>query len=1088
MSNGTPNIPLPQVETPTPGFNIRPLGELWFEESLPASLYQYFTGNTKKKQAEEAKEKLKQLDPDSEEFKEQLRIYNKFSYLLAEPGSFDVKEVAKFVASNPSFLAGEMVNAVLADPYLLFIPFIGWGKLGANAQKAIGITSVKAQKITNATTMFAQGAAIGTLYGGAYQLSEDAQLSAGRTLAEASIGGTANLAFGALFAGLGTKVTKATGAEATKVSREIAEAVEEAADKGIDPVELVSARMAKIVKESNATKITEYEVNKLYKYRLRQEFDAIENKTILGDFNWKVAGSLGGIGAAAGFLTAKDEKLQTALELGAGFAAVPIAFKGLQKITTKTKPINEQKAQRANEIYADELTANLQDHIAKLEMGVNRMQYALKTSVSDIKREAMVFAVQEPDKIINGSFTFKKFDKGILLRALNAREKGQDPTAILDELKDVTVVFNKNELKIIKDIIPKFHNDLLKNIKRKQSRFGAISNYIMQEWEIGPGKFAKARNIEQGEEVLQGRRILELFGLTGGLGGRAKKRLIPSYREGIEMGYIPRTNDIGEIDIADILARYGLGVGKALVEKDFVSFLKKRSFPGLAAPAVFDDFSKIPDSLAPDYIQVNHPILNKKTYDGDKLVDETLAYVHKDTLPYIRMVMDATDPPAIIRYAQNFNFFMKRFAVGASFFHAGSLGESVPFTFLRNPKDRKQGFTQIGQSLTGKKTDMLKWRDNPDDPSFIKWLENNYVATADRLKNSDYDDVFELLTANGLEINKPGDVGHDVFYKGFNDIERAVSKVPALGKVFNDLGVKPGRKVFKWFDKITWERAFTSFKLFTGTAKLNQLIADPANANVPLRILARDAASFANDAFGGQNFTRLANEIANPMFRRMAQEAFKPSARPYLQLAMFAPDWTISNIRILAKSFPAFNANERTRNLYMTYLINGAILYAVLGNAANYAFSGKSILENKDPTRIDLGNGEVLTFSKQYMEPFHWITDPQKTALKKTSSLTKTFAEVMTNKEYLTTGWSPQITKKDDSALDRALAIGGQVGEKFLPIWVSQAIEQYQKDGLSYDDALNVFLGQIGHPKYKGPRSTAFQTRGLVEDPMKVLF
>tara|TARA_A100000172_G_scaffold25849_1_gene15065 strand:- start:384 stop:752 length:369 start_codon:yes stop_codon:yes gene_type:complete len=122
------------------------------------------------------------------------------------------------------------------------------------------------------------------------------------------------------------------------------------------------------------------------------------------------------------------------------------------------------------------------------------------------------------------------------------------------------------------------------------------------------------------------------------------------------------------------------------------------------------------------------------------------------------------------------------------------------------------------------------------------------------------------------------------------------------------------------------------------------------------------------------------------------------------------------------------------------------------------------------------------------MEPFHWITDPQKTALKKTSSLTKTFAEVMTNKEYLTTGWSPQITKKDDSALDRALAIGGQVGEKFLPIWVSQAIEQYQKDGLSYDDALNVFLGQIGHPKYKGPRSTAFQTRGLVEDPMKVLF
>jgi hypothetical protein len=77
MSNGTPNIPLPQVETPTPGFNIRPLGELWFEESLPASLYQYFTGNTKKKQAEEAKEKLKQLDPDSDE-----NLKNNLEYII----------------------------------------------------------------------------------------------------------------------------------------------------------------------------------------------------------------------------------------------------------------------------------------------------------------------------------------------------------------------------------------------------------------------------------------------------------------------------------------------------------------------------------------------------------------------------------------------------------------------------------------------------------------------------------------------------------------------------------------------------------------------------------------------------------------------------------------------------------------------------------------------------------------------------------------------------------------------------------------------------------------------------------------------
>ena len=34
------------------------------------------------------------------------------------------------------------------------------------------------------------------------------------------------------------------------------------------------------------------------------------------------------------------------------------------------------------------------------------------------------------------------------------------------------------------------------------------------------------------------------------------------------------------------------------------------------------------------------------------------------------------------------------------------------------------------------------------------------------------------------------------------------------------------------------------------------------------------------------------------------------------------------------------------------------------------------------------------------MEPFHWITDPQKTLIKKVGSLPKTVAEVMTNKKY----------------------------------------------------------------------------------------
>ena len=104
--------------------------------------------------------------------------------------------------------------------------------------------------------------------------------------------------------------------------------------------------------------------------------------------------------------------------------------------------------------------------------------------------------------------------------------------------------------------------------------------------------------------------------------------------------------------------------------------------------------------------------------------------------------------------------------------------------------------------------------------------------------------------------NKPADVGHDQFYASFNQIERAVSKIPALGKVMNDLGVRPARSVFKWFDKVTWERAFTSFKLHTAIAQMNKQILRDPEGRIPLRIHARDAAEFTNDAFGGQNWTR----------------------------------------------------------------------------------------------------------------------------------------------------------------------------------------------------------------------------------------
>ena len=209
-----------------------------------------------------------------------------------------------------------------------------------------------------------------------------------------------------------------------------------------------------------------------------------------------------------------------------------------------------------------------------------------------------------------------------------------------------------------------------------------------------------------------------------------------------------------------------------------------------------------------------------------------------------------------------------------------------------------------------------------------------------------------------------------------------------------------------------------------------------------------------------------------------------------------APDWTISNIRIIAKSLPGFESDPMARRLYQYYFARAALTYAVAGSALNYMFSGHSILENTDPTRIDLGNGEVLTFSKQLMEPFHWITAPQSTGLKKIGSLPRTVIEVLTNKQYLTTKWSPNMTKKDDEAIEKGLKIGGHVGMRFLPIWLQQATNSIKEgllqQGLSLDLAsdtsVDFVLGQLGHPRYQGPRYTQYKTKGLVRSPYETLF
>ena len=105
----------------------------------------------------------------------------------------------------------------------------------------------------------------------------------------------------------------------------------------------------------------------------------------------------------------------------------------------------------------------------------------------------------------------------------------------------------------------------------------------------------------------------------------------------------------------------------------------------------------------------------------------------------------------------------------------------------------------------------------------------------------------------------------------------------------------------------------------------------------------------------------LANRIQNLFLKKFAQTMFKPGSRGYMQLFLFAPDWTISNIRIIAKSYLYLSLIQHYVE-YINTILQSSINICNSRNLLNYIFSGQSILENTDPTRIDLGMDKYLHF------------------------------------------------------------------------------------------------------------------------------
>ena len=614
-----------------------------------------------------------------------------------------------------------------------------------------------------------------------------------------------------------------------------------------------------------------------------------------------------------------------------------------------------------------------------------------------------------------------------------------------------------DELEVAKDV-RKIYNGVYETFQDTELRFKFYEDYVTGYWKWNEftddvGFATQVREIvtESTKPGMRGKNISQL------------EKEFPSYEVGIARGLKPQT-----MVISEIVRKYLNSATRSLGQRRLVSMLQEAKLPGRGdglggiAKLMYDDvsFPRNPDMIK-DYVKFYHPAFLSKSVDPSKLTKETknsfAPYVLKEAEPLLRMLFDAKDEGSVLKAISNINFLMKRFSVGYSFFHAFTLLENMMFTGMSLKEAGKTAVRSGSNKWTDKAIPILSW-----DRTTAKGL----------LERSGHYDDLKVATRAGVEFSHPEDIGYNRFYNILGQAQEALDNSSIWGTYLAKQGIKYGIEIpFKVIDNITWDRVYNAGKLYAFQTATLKLLKDPKYKNVPLTKIHQTAATFTNDAYGGLNWTKLYMDTSDPVLKYIKSKAYKPSGRRLLQIAMFAPDWTTANFRILSRAFPGLNKDPMSRKLYAAYAVRAALIIGTAGMALQQMFTGTSLFQNEDPTRVDLGNGQQLVLSKQFFEPLHWAVHPFKTAVSKQGMLLKTSEQLFFNKKFLTSPWPSRISQRDASLLRKAYDYGTTAGMAFVPFSFRGLIEDAMDGGLDFQSAVGWVSGSFGHPIYNIPRN-----------------
>ena len=488
-------------------------------------------------------------------------------------------------------------------------------------------------------------------------------------------------------------------------------------------------------------------------------------------------------------------------------------------------------------------------------------------------------------------------------------------------------------------------------------------------------------------------------------------------------------------DIAEIYKQYGLSMEKAIENKKLVeSVLTARNPAGESLIRRVTDEAPLPRGWE---------MINDRQFAGYA--------VHPDLAPALKFAFE-TKGGTILNGLYTVSQAIKRLNVIASFFHAKSLLEVLSSTGTPIYTPLKE----VGLGIVDK----------------VQGTELSGIRKAvEQFKKGGLGDSVDKWIRGGLVLEIPQDVKIGVLGSIGKFADSMIGKYGPKTHILESALTTTEKYTLGITDKITWDYLHTGGKLYVADKYLERARIDAGKKGIPFDEAAsrKEITSFVNKAFGGLNWFQEARSVQNEFGKRMAMAAYSPEGRKYLQLLLFAPDWTISTIKAFTAALPKeLNplkmhpiegirgmATPSTQADYARlYQFKTAITYLTLLNGINLLTADRPIWENKDPTRIEFDDGTSMQAMKHAMEPYHWIADPAKTLTNKLGFLPKAAIVATTGLEY-PSPYAPKIV--DPSAFNRAKAIASMA----LPFQVSAAMSAPEGEGLK-----RALYGTGGIPLY----------------------